>query len=86
MKEITRRSIVRSIHLVLAIPVIGYVYSPFELLPTYAARVRYVVIPGMLLSGLWMWKGEVLRRWMLKKKTERDNATGPAESARARGL
>ncbi len=68
MKEITRRSITRSMHLIFAIPVIGYVYSPFELLPTYALRVRFVVIPAMLLSGLWMWKGEVLRRWLLKNK------------------
>jgi len=39
MKEATKRSIVRSIHLVMSIPIIGYIYSPFEQLPLYAPRV-----------------------------------------------
>ena len=62
MKESTKRSIVRWIHLILAIPIVGYIYSPFEQLPLYAPRVRYVVVPVMVLSGLWMWKGHVVRR------------------------
>ena len=33
MKESTRRSIFRWIHLVMAIPIAGYVYSPFEEIP-----------------------------------------------------
>jgi hypothetical protein len=32
----TKRSILRWIHLVFTIPIIGYVYSPFEELPNYA--------------------------------------------------
>ena len=62
MKETTKRSIVRWIHIVFSIPILGYIYSPFEEIPKYAARVRFVVVPVMLLSGLWMWKGHVLRR------------------------
>jgi hypothetical protein len=62
MKEATKRSIVRWIHIVFSIPILGYIYSPFEELPKYAPRVRFVVVPLMLLSGLWMWKGHVLRR------------------------
>ncbi len=62
MKDATKRAIVRSIHLVLSIPIIGYIYSPFEQLPAYAPRVRFVVVPVMVLSGLWMWKGHLLRR------------------------
>lgn len=64
MKEATKRSIVRWIHLICAIPIVGYVYSPFALLPDYAPATRFVFLPAMLLSGLWMWKGHVLRRWI----------------------
>jgi hypothetical protein len=64
MKDASKRIIVRSIHLVFSIPILGYIYSPFEVLPTYAPRVRYVVVPLMLLSGLWMWKGHMLRRFI----------------------
>lgn len=67
MKEATKRSIVRWIHLVLSIPILGYIYSPFERLPDYAPRVRFVFVPVMVLSGLWMWKGHVLRRLVSKR-------------------
>lgn len=67
MKEATKRTIVRWIHIVFAIPILGYIYSPFDQLPQYAPRVRYVVVPVMLLSALWMWKGHLLRRLIAKK-------------------
>ena len=74
MKEATKRSIVRCIHIVFSIPILGYIYSPFEELPTYAPRVRFVVVPLMLLSGLWMWKGHVLRRFISKRLARQDAA------------
>lgn len=67
MKESTKRSIGRWIHIVFAIPIIGYIYSPFDQLPNYASRVRYIFLPGMLLTGLWMWKGHVVRRLATRK-------------------
>ena len=69
-----KRSILRWIHLVLAIPILGYIYSPFEEIPKYASRVRFVVVPVMLLSGLWMWKGHVLRRLIAKKPAKQEPA------------
>ena len=67
MRMPTGRMIVRTIHMVLAIPIIGYIYSPFAVLPDYAPPTRYVFLPTMLLSGLWMWKGHVVRRLFSKK-------------------
>jgi thiosulfate reductase cytochrome b subunit len=67
MKDTTKRSILRWIHIVLAIPIAGYVYSPFEELPNYAPVVRFVSIPVLVLTGLWMWKGHVFRRLFSKK-------------------
>jgi len=74
MKDATKRSIVRCIHIVFSIPILGYIYSPFEQLPTYAPRVRFVVVPLMLLSGFWMWKGHVLRRFISKRLAKQDAA------------
>lgn len=62
MKDSTKRSVVRSIHLIFSIPILGYIYSPFEKLPLYAFRTRFIFVPVMILSGLWMWKGHVVRR------------------------
>jgi hypothetical protein len=67
MKEATKRSIVRWIHIVLSIPILGYIYSPFEEIPKYADRVRYFFVPVVLLSALWMWKGHVVRRLIWKR-------------------
>jgi len=67
MKETTKRSIFRWIHLVFAIPIIGYIYSPFKNLPDYAPVVRYFAFPIIALSGLWMWKGHLLRRLTSKR-------------------
>lgn len=62
-----QRSIARWIHLILSIPIIGYVYSPFEELPNYAPVVRFIAIPGIVITGLWMWKGNAIRRMASKQ-------------------
>ena len=57
ISNVTKRSILRWIHLIFGIPIIGYAYSPFAELPNYAPIVRYVAFPLVLLSGLWMYAG-----------------------------
>jgi hypothetical protein len=69
MKGISPRVIVRWLHVVLAIPIVGYIYSPFEVIPGYAPMTRFVFLPTMVLSGLWMWKGHWLRRVFARKAT-----------------
>jgi hypothetical protein len=66
MSHAIQRSIVRWIHIVLGIPIIGYIYSPFDQIPSYAPVTRFVFVPVLVLSGLWMWKGHVVRRLFLK--------------------
>jgi hypothetical protein len=61
------RWIFRWIHIVFSIPILGYIYSPFENLPQYARPTRFVFVPIMVLTGLWMWKGHVVRRLFSKK-------------------
>ena len=63
------RSIFRWIHLVFSIPILGYIYSPFDKIPNYAPATRFVFVPIMILSGLWMWKGHVVRRLISKRST-----------------
>ena len=59
MTNATKRTILRCIHLIFSIPIIGYVYSPFAELPNYAPVVRFVSIPVLILSGFWMYAGVV---------------------------
>jgi hypothetical protein len=51
------RSILRWLHLILAIPILGYIYSPFEEIPNYAPVVRFVFVPVIMLAGYWMYAG-----------------------------
>lgn len=61
------RLIFRWIHIVFSIPILGYIYSPFDQIPNYAPITRFVFVPVLILSGLWMWKGHVLRRLVSKR-------------------
>jgi hypothetical protein len=61
------RWIFRWVHILFSIPIIGYIYSPFEEIPKYAPATRFVFVPIMVLSGLWMWKGHVVRRLISKR-------------------
>jgi len=78
MKDATKRSIARWIHIVVAIPIYGYIYSRFDKLPLYAPPTRFVFFPVMVLSGLWMWKGHLVRRLF---RRDRGNMTGLPRSA-----
>lgn len=55
----TIRSILRWVHLVLAIPILGYIYSPFEEIPQYAFPTRFVFVPIIMLAGYWMYAGAI---------------------------
>jgi hypothetical protein len=59
-----QRLIFRWIHFIVSVPIYGYIYSPFEKLPQYAHPTRFVFFPLMVLTGLLMWKGHLLRRLM----------------------
>src|SRR5215469_6887277 len=55
----TKRSMLRWVHRVLAIQILGYIYSPFAELPNYAAVTRFVFAPLGILAGYWMYAGAV---------------------------
>ena len=74
MNQGTKRWIFRLIHIVFSIPILGYIYSPFEQIPNYAPATRFVFVPILVLSGLWMWKGHVLRRLISKRNAQQDVA------------
>jgi thiosulfate reductase cytochrome b subunit len=77
MTGINGRQVYRWIHLACSIPIIGYIYSPFDKIPDYAPATRFVFFPVMLLTGLWMWKGHVVRRVLSKTPAAKEPETGP---------
>ena len=79
MTEATKRSIFRWVHIICGIPILGYIYDSPSDTHNYAFSVRYVILPVLLLSGLWMWKGHVLRRLLSKRSA---NKTIPMKTGR----
>ena len=59
MTNATKRSILRWIHLVLTIPILGYIYQPAKEVEQYADGVRFIFAPILILSGYWMYAGAV---------------------------
>jgi hypothetical protein len=70
MNQATTRSIFRWIHIIFAIPIAGYIYSPFDKIQNYAVPTRFVFVPVLVLSGLWMWKGHLVRGLFSKRPAQ----------------
>jgi hypothetical protein len=59
MNQATKRSILRWIHIVFTIPILGYIYSPASEVEQYAGAARFLFVPVLILSGYWMYSGVV---------------------------
>jgi hypothetical protein len=53
----TKRSLLRWIHLIVSIPILGYIYSPPAEAQQYAFATRFVFVPIIILAGFWMYAG-----------------------------
>lgn len=67
MNAATQRIILRWIHILFGFPILGYIYGPPEEVLQYAPVYRFVIVPVLFLSGLWMWKGHLVSRLFSKK-------------------
>ncbi|WP_303312255.1 hypothetical protein [Hymenobacter sp. BT730] len=67
MKAATERKLIRWLHLLLSIPILGFIYGPVASIARAAFAVRFVFMPVVILSGLWLWKGHVVRKWLRVK-------------------
>ena len=54
-----KRAILRCVHLILSIPILGYIYEPASEVQQYAGAVRFVFVPIIILSGFWMYSGVI---------------------------
>jgi hypothetical protein len=59
MNNATKRTILRWTHLVVTIPILGYIYTPMKEAQDYAAPTRFVFVPIIILTGYWMYAGVI---------------------------
>lgn len=67
MTNATQRTISRWVHIVCGVPIVGYVYTPFDQLHDFAWMIRFGFLPVLLLSGLWLWKGHLVKKLFAKE-------------------
>ena len=54
-----KRAILRWVHLVLTIPILGFIYEPPAEAQQYAGAARFIFVPVLMLSGYWMYAGAI---------------------------
>jgi len=59
MSSATKRAILRWIHLIFTIPILGYIYGEPSEVAQYAPAARYIFVPVVMLAGYWMYAGVV---------------------------
>ena len=62
MKPATERKIIRLLHILVSVPLAGYLYGPVSSIPEAVFVLRWFLFPLVVLSGLWMWKGHLVRK------------------------
>jgi len=61
------RNLIRWLHLVLSVPILGFLYGPVAQIPQAAWFTRWIAMPAVVLSGLWLWlKARIVNRLRLQ--------------------
>jgi hypothetical protein len=68
MKAATERKIIRWLHIILSVPIVGLIYGPVKNIPNAVSAIQWVIFPLIVLSGLWLWKGHIVKKWWRKKR------------------
>jgi hypothetical protein len=63
LKASTQRKIWRWVHIILSVPIVGFIYGPVSKIPRAAFAVQWVFFPVVVISGFWMWKGQAIKKW-----------------------
>ncbi|HEX4639263.1 MAG TPA: hypothetical protein VH170_07245 [Chthoniobacterales bacterium] len=59
MSNSTKRAILRSVHLILSIPILGYIYGEPSDVQQYVGGVRFIFVPAIMAAGYWMYSGVI---------------------------
>ncbi|CCH51129.1 hypothetical protein BN8_00039 [Fibrisoma limi BUZ 3] len=63
MRASTERKLISWFHILASIPILGFIYGPVASISEAAFMTRAVILPAVVLSGLWLWLGHYVRRW-----------------------
>ncbi|HTV05974.1 MAG TPA: hypothetical protein VME86_11450 [Acidobacteriaceae bacterium] len=74
------RDTIRLLHIVLSVPIVGYLYGPVAHIPHAAWFTRWIAMPIVVLSGFWLWlKPRIVKRMHARR------SPAPHDTARPHG-
>ncbi len=62
MNEAKLRVLLRWIHIILGLVLMCYVYSPLGQVKEFQITVKFIVLPAIALTGVWIWKFQLLNQ------------------------
>lgn len=68
MKASTERKIIRWLHIITSVPVVGYIYGPLKTIPPAVFTLKWILFPLVVLTGLWLWKGHLVKKIFRRKQ------------------
>lgn len=63
MKASSQRHFIRGLHIAVGSIIATFIYSPWGQDTTFQFFTRSIIIPLSILSGIWLWKGHLLKRY-----------------------
>lgn len=64
MQTKTLREKLRILHILATIPLGAFIYAPHLINSTFTQIMGLVVFPILSVTGLWMWQGHRVRKWL----------------------
>ena len=53
--------------MLLAVPIVGYFYGGMSNIDWMTDAIRFYFLPLIAFSGLWLWKGNLVKKRLIKK-------------------
>lgn len=68
MSEAKLRVLLRWVHIILGLVLMCYVYSPLGEAKWFQIAIKFIVLPAIVLTGVWIWKFQLLNKSLGIKK------------------
>lgn len=56
MSEAKLRMILRWVHIILGLVILCYIYSPWAEFVPFQLLVKFIIVPVIVVTGIWIWK------------------------------
>lgn len=77
----SKRTLIRTLHLGLALPIGALIYAPESVAMALRPAVQFALFPVVAVSGLLMWQGTRLRKYLLRRKANTEQVSRKAPSS-----